>query len=274
MKHLNYIIISLVIPLLFSVLMASCKKVDPVKAGFTADPTEALAGDNIQFTNTSENATHHQWDFVDDVSSLKENPSHIYEDHGRFDVKLIAFGEEGSDTATMDIDVYWPFEETIFEGTGIEDVFIYDTWSEVQSVYTSDTVYIRTYLENNEVFQHLVYYHEEGVVYFFINEDSIINNDDPLLFILLWPPYIGGTTERIGIGSTMKRVIDSYGAPESIDEGNGFKGYWYDSQGIDFYTYESSGFVEEIWIYAKAAKKIAVSKDELRMNLIRHQILR
>ena len=273
MNNHNSLFNPLLISLFLLVLMGSCKQVDPVLAEFTANPTEALAGDNIQFTNTSENANHYQWDFGDGNTSFEDSPSNVYEEDGRFDVKLIAIGEEDSDTATLEIDVYWPFEVTIFEGTGIEDIFVADPWSVAQSAYTSDTIYIRTYLESIEAFQHLVYYPEEGVVYFFINEDSIINNDDPLLYILLWLPYQGGTTEKVGIGSTMKRVIDSYGSPESTDEGDGYEGYWYDSKGVDFYTY-GSGYVEEIWIYTKAAKKVALSKDLLRGNLNQTRIIR
>lgn len=231
-------------------------------AAFTADATEVFAGETIQFTNASANATSYLWDFGDGGSSLKDSPSYTFEDDGRYEVKLIARGEESTDTASLDIEVFWPYNVTIFEGSGIENVFINDTWATAESVFSSDTAYFKDYITSLEGYRHIVYYPDEGIAYFFFNEDTLINNDDPLAFILIIPPYIGGTTKGVGLVSTMKRVTDSYGEPEDIDEGNGFKGYWYDSQGVDFYTY-SSGYVEEIYIYEKAAKKKTAFKQQL-----------
>ena len=120
-----------------------CKKVVPVVADFSASAEEALTGDNIQFTNASENAFSYQWDFGDGESSFDRDPAHVFEDDGRYEVELIAIGDEDSDTATLKIDVYRPYEISIFEGSGIENVYVSDVWSDAQSVYTSDTVYFR-----------------------------------------------------------------------------------------------------------------------------------
>lgn len=258
---------NLFILLVVSVVVSGCKKVVPVVADFSASVTEALTGDNVQFTNASENAYYYQWDFGDGGSSFDSDPAHVFEDDGRYDVELIAIGDDDSDTATLEIDVYRPYDISIFEGTGIEDVYVSDVWSNARSVYTSDTIYFRDYLENLELYRHIVFYPDEGVAYFLFNEDTVIANEDPLVFIMVLAPYIGGTTKRVGLGSTMKRVKDTYGNPEGIDEGSGFLGYWYDSQGVDFYAYES-GYVEEIYIYSNSAKKLATSKELLREGLI------
>ena len=52
----------------------------------------------INFSNTSINATNHQWDFGDGNTSNDFNPSHTYTSFGDFTIQLIATGPLGTDT--------------------------------------------------------------------------------------------------------------------------------------------------------------------------------
>ena len=248
--------------LTFTVLTSSCKKPDPVVANFTTDPTEVFAGETVQFTNASENANFYQWDFGDGSSSILENPTHEYDSEGTYKVILTAIGDEDSNTASREIIVFQSYDVSIYEGVGIEGASLLDSWSDIQSVFNTDTAYFREYLVDFEIYRHIAYYQNEGVAFVFFNEDSLLHNEDPLFFIYIFPPYAGSTTKGIGIGSTMPRVIEIYGQPESIDEGDGFEGYWYDTQGVDFYSYDS-GLVDEIDIYSIAATKSASLKNPL-----------
>ncbi len=248
--------------LAFTVLTSSCKKPDPVLANFTTDPTEVFAGETVQFTNASENANFYQWDFGDGSSSILENPTHVYDSEGTYKVILTAIGDEDSNTASREIIVFQSYDVSIYEGVGIEGASLSDSWSDIQSVFNTDTAYFREYLVDFEIYRHIAYYQNDGVAFVFFNEDSLLHNEDPLYFIYIFPPYAGSTTKGIGIGSTMPRVIEIYGQPESIDEGDGFEGYWYDTQGVDFYSYDS-GLVDEIDIYSIAATKSASLKKPL-----------
>ena len=52
----------------------------------------------VNFSNTSINATNHQWDFGDGNTSNDFNPSHTYTTFGDFTIQLIATGPLGTDT--------------------------------------------------------------------------------------------------------------------------------------------------------------------------------
>jgi len=258
MKIIRNLSIQLFVVAFLGILPGSCTKTGPVLAKFTTDLTEIFAGDNIQFINSSENASFYQWDFGDGESSILENPTHVYENPGTYKVTLVSIGDDESNTASREINVIQPFEVTIFEGVGIEGAFIFDSWSDIQSGFTSDTVHVRDYLEDLEAYFHMAYYYTEGVAFVFLNEDTLINNEDSLLFIYLASPYPGGTTKGVGLGSTMDRVETVYGQPEHVAEGLNSESYWYDSQGVDFITYNSE-LVDEIDIYAISAAKSASS---------------
>lgn len=58
-------------------------------ANFSADPTNTCAKNTIIFTNLSTGgATRWLWEFGDSTTSNAQNPSHLYQDTGYFDVKL------------------------------------------------------------------------------------------------------------------------------------------------------------------------------------------
>jgi PKD repeat protein len=76
------------------------------QACFDFSPQKNLtAGDEITFTNCSENATSFAWDFGDGDISTEENPVHNYETEGDFTVKLVAANESSVDTISKDVSV-------------------------------------------------------------------------------------------------------------------------------------------------------------------------
>lgn len=52
-------------------------------------------GDSVHFINESQNASSYLWDFGDGTDSDMFNPTHIYEEEGKYSVALIAFNEAG-----------------------------------------------------------------------------------------------------------------------------------------------------------------------------------
>jgi len=68
-------------------------------ADFTADRQQGNAPFIVQFTDISTgNPTKWSWDFGDGASSSEQNPRHIYQKEGAYDVRLTATNEYGSDT--------------------------------------------------------------------------------------------------------------------------------------------------------------------------------
>lgn len=70
------------------------------KANFEITPDRAvLPIDEIRFSNFSTGATNYKWDFGDGGTSTAYEPGHKYLKYGRYDVRLVAFSENGcSDT--------------------------------------------------------------------------------------------------------------------------------------------------------------------------------
>lgn len=76
------------------------------QACFDFSPQENLkVGDEITFTNCSENATSFAWDFGDGHISTEENPTRSYEKAGSFTVKLVATNASSADTASKIVSV-------------------------------------------------------------------------------------------------------------------------------------------------------------------------
>ncbi len=101
MKRLIFILIAL--PL----LVASCI-VEPDALFFT-DKVDAYIGEEIFFTNQSENATDVEWDFGDGTISNDYDVSHTYNSTGTFEVKLTVWDRSGfSDEAYQTITVVSP----------------------------------------------------------------------------------------------------------------------------------------------------------------------
>lgn len=91
---------SLLIALVFLFGCSNEDSITPdVRACFDYSPSDELKiGDEITFTNCSENATTYAWDFGDGDISTEKNPTHVYESGGEYTVKMIAANESSADT--------------------------------------------------------------------------------------------------------------------------------------------------------------------------------
>jgi hypothetical protein len=73
------------------VLFASCSK-EPTGpdrfASFESSATNVFLGEEVSFTNTSENATVFRWDFGDGNKSQEKDPVHQYKQAGTYTVSL------------------------------------------------------------------------------------------------------------------------------------------------------------------------------------------
>ena len=74
----------------------------PPVANFSANSTTICNGASVTFTDLSTNVpTAWSWDFGDGNTSTSQNPTHVYSSTGSYDVTLIAFNSNGSDTVTF-----------------------------------------------------------------------------------------------------------------------------------------------------------------------------
>jgi PKD repeat protein len=87
--------------------IASCELIP--EAGFYVDVIEPEVGQEVYFTNDSYNAARYEWDFGDGSFSDVENPVHVYNGTGTYQVKLTAYSRSGlSDEAFQTITVMIP----------------------------------------------------------------------------------------------------------------------------------------------------------------------
>lgn len=78
---------------------------DSVIANFTLNPTTGQSPLNVDFTNTSTNASNYVWYFGDGDTTLITNPSHVYDPKGDYTVILVATHGNCTDTASVVIHV-------------------------------------------------------------------------------------------------------------------------------------------------------------------------
>lgn len=111
------IFLSLVLPL----ILLSCE-VSP-KSYFSASPGDPVVGEEVWFTNESENVTDFEWDFGDGYISNDVNPVHKYTSTGAFTVILKVWSRSGlTDEASLVLNVRIP---TLLE---IEVLEFYDKY--------------------------------------------------------------------------------------------------------------------------------------------------
>ena len=114
-KFHNYIIIALM-----SFAFTSCQNDDSTippqsQAEFSASATTVKVGEDIQFTNTSQNATAYLWSFGDGTTSREVSPRKAYQSSDIFLVSLVSTGAGGSTISNMEITV------TPASGFNVED---------------------------------------------------------------------------------------------------------------------------------------------------------
>lgn len=95
-------------------------------AQFLISSSEVTVGDEVNFTNLSENATSYLWEFGDSLNTTDEDPTHQYAQEGTFTVSLTAQKETESDQTSQTITVA-PFPgqvETLKTGEKAEFFFL------------------------------------------------------------------------------------------------------------------------------------------------------
>ena len=101
MKKIIYL--SLVLPL----LLFACESAP--EAQFSVDTIEPEVGQQVFFTNESDNAVEFEWDFGDGFISNEVHPVHVYTGTGTFEVILTVYSHNGvSDNASITIEVMIP----------------------------------------------------------------------------------------------------------------------------------------------------------------------
>ena len=103
-NFLSYIFIAVL-----SFTFFTCEEDDPLppqsQAEFTASATEVAVGEEIQFTNNSQNATAYAWSFGDGTTSNQVSPRKSYDTSNVFLVSLVSTGAGGSTISNMEITV-------------------------------------------------------------------------------------------------------------------------------------------------------------------------
>jgi PKD repeat protein len=95
--------ISLILPL----FLMSCSK--KPEANFYVEVEKAKIGSEVFFHNTSDNSETYEWDFGDGYISTDENPVHVYQLTGTYDVVLTAYSKKGKESKAMiQLDVVEP----------------------------------------------------------------------------------------------------------------------------------------------------------------------
>lgn len=74
-------------------------------SGFTSDKSEVKIGEEINFTNTSANATAFKWSFGDGTTSKDISPRKSYGASGTYTVSLLSTGAGGSTISSQEITV-------------------------------------------------------------------------------------------------------------------------------------------------------------------------
>ncbi|TXE17685.1 PKD domain-containing protein [Psychroserpens burtonensis] len=75
------------------------------QAEFTASATQVAVGEEIQFTNNSENATAYAWSFGDGTTSNQVSPRKTYATSNVFLVSLVSTGSGGSTISNLEVTV-------------------------------------------------------------------------------------------------------------------------------------------------------------------------
>lgn len=107
MAHMKAKLFSYLTLFLLTTFVISCDEDEPVvpqsAANFTASKTTAKVGEEIQFTNTSENATAFKWSFGDGTTSKEVSPKKSYTSTDSYLVSLVSTGAGGSTISNMTI---------------------------------------------------------------------------------------------------------------------------------------------------------------------------
>jgi S-formylglutathione hydrolase len=117
------------------ILIASCSRPE---ASFSYNCSTCETGDPVQFLNSSVNSNTFNWDFGDENTSTEENPVHIYNVSGVYDVRLTISNNYGSDAANSLVTIKEPagvLIERIVYSPGLDGNLLGDLSSRNVSIY-------------------------------------------------------------------------------------------------------------------------------------------
>lgn len=100
-------ITSMISIILLAITMLNCEE-ETTKAPVAcmeADKQTAFVGQDISFSNCSENATAYYWEFGDGATSVEYSPSHSWDEAGSYDVTLQALAGEAADVKNLTITI-------------------------------------------------------------------------------------------------------------------------------------------------------------------------
>lgn len=249
-------------------ILISCQKEKEPVASFSLSKTIAEIGEEIVFTNNSQDATTFQWNFGDGNTSAIESPVHSYQNEGRYTVSLTATGEGGNNTATNDIEITVP--KNIIPGVGAMNIALEERWQSAKTKLGGDITkygFILVSIGGGSVIIHPVESKSKGILLYLISANhSVTMSDNDIVFLIsLDDNFIGQTEKQIRMGSTLSDVMTAYGTPDNHDS---IKKIYEYKIGIDFY-YNTSSQVNQMYIStATTSNKSADITRQLLMNHI------
>jgi len=148
------------------IIFSTCTK-DLPTASFTHSSDSYEESDTVNFASTSSNADNFQWDFGDGSTSTDENPWHIFNAAGSFEVSLKVTNSDGSDETTSSVTIKDPTilafevlksgtEETI-PACGI---IVFDNSTDFQNIENPVAV---GFTDNDG---YIDFYHAKAIVYY------------------------------------------------------------------------------------------------------------
>jgi len=227
-------------------------------AAFSMSKNIAVTGEEITFTNESENAGTYSWDFGDETSSSEKNPSHTYSDAGNYTVTLTATGDGGTQSVSKQIEITTP-PFNIVPGERIGDFVLGENlktlFSFIDEAYFSHFAILRT----NGKYLHLAEFKDTGIGFFLETSSSTLRNTDVPHAIYAFDPFEGNTEKGITFGSTLEQVKKAYGTPDEITSSGSYS--YVNSLGISFWSDDSKTLVEEIYITEKSDTKSLIIRN-------------
>lgn len=270
MKLLSTFLFSMLV--LIAVIFTSCSKDSDSKpnkpsARFSANVTSIAKGGTVTFTNTSTNATDYLWKFGDGTSTSVASPSHTYDSIGNFNVTLIALGSGGRDTLSLTVTVA-SNNITIFDGIGIREANINDTWGSISSKYYLDTTCSVYYNSVYHRYEHEVVY-GDSILYAFITLDSVLKPTDRVNDILVMGSYPGTTQNGVALYDYTTSMLAYYGAASSIthNSSNTYTYYEYPASGLVFISYDKYKAIAGVIIFSPTMAKSAPLLPRFRESL-------
>lgn len=120
-------------------------------ANFTANVTSAIAGDSIQFNDSSSGSpTAWSWNFGDSQTSTAQNPSHVYTAAGNHTVSLTIANAVGSNATTLVVSILAPASNNTASGNvstktneveTIDDSHLYQNFTYTPTLYYTNATF-------------------------------------------------------------------------------------------------------------------------------------